>query len=98
MRTIMEGPDYLRFVLALAFVLALMGLLGYLAKRFGWGGIGKMMPGKRLAVLESRPLDGRHKLVLTKCDDREYLLLLSHDHGSVIADLSKKPDLHKDAA
>jgi flagellar protein FliO/FliZ len=81
----MDGPDYLRFVLALAFVLALMGILAHLIKRMGWGKIG--MPGKkekRLAVLELRALDSRHRLALVKCDAREYLLLLSPESQCVV--------------
>lgn len=87
----MDGPDYLRFVLALAFVLALMGLLAHLAKRMGWGkfAIGSA-PGSRLSLIETRHIDARHKLALVKCDGREFLLVLGPDHSRIVADLSKK--------
>lgn len=78
------GPhDYLKLVLALAFVLALMGVVAQLAKR---GGLGTAMAGrgKRLAVLEARQIDARHKLVLVKCDEREHLLVLSPDDTRII--------------
>src|SRR5690349_15594611 len=91
---IMEGPDYMRFVLALAFVLALMGILGHLAKRLGWGKLSMgTKNGQRLSLVETRHIDGRHKLALVKCDGREYLLVLGPDHSRVIDN-----NIAKDAA
>ena len=81
----MDGPDYMRFIFALAFVLALMGILGHLAKRLGWGRLAMGKKGsERLSLLETRHIDGRHKLALVKCDEREYLLVLGPDHSRVI--------------
>lgn len=87
----MEGPDYIRFILALAFVLALMGIIAHLLKRYGAGRFS--MPGKtdrRLTVLETRMVDSRHKLALVKCDDQEHLLLISPDNQCVIQSNIKK--------
>lgn len=88
----MEGPDYLRFVLALVFVLALMGILAQVVKRMGWGkfAIGMKNGRQRLSLLETRHIDGRHKLALVKCDEREYLLMLGPDHSRVIDQISKR--------
>lgn len=80
----------MRFVLALAFVLALMGLAAQLIKRMGWGKIGPLGgTGKRLSVIEVRQIDGRHKLALIKCDDREHLLVLGPE-GQTTVDLNIK--------
>ncbi|NBX66014.1 MAG: hypothetical protein EBQ96_03355 [Proteobacteria bacterium] len=80
----MGAHDYLRFILALLAVLALMGLLAFGLRRYGMGG--GALPGvkRRLNVLETRPLDHRHKLLLVKCDEREHLILLGPDCQTVI--------------
>lgn len=73
-----ELDVYFRFLLALAVVLALIGLLAWAARRFGLAGrlapgVGK---GRRLSVVEVAPLDARRKLVLLRRDGHEYLVLL----------------------
>lgn len=81
----MEGPDYLRFVLAFAFVLALMGVAAYIARRVGLGnGMAPLRRTRRLNVLEIRALDHRHKLVLVSVDNREHVLLLGPEGQSVV--------------
>lgn len=88
----MEGPDYLRFILAFAFVLTLMSVISYIVRRAGGGrfAIGKKAD-QRLSLIETRFIDGRHTLALVKCDNREYLLMLGPDHSRVIdADISKR--------
>ena len=79
----MDTIDYLRFLAALAFVLGLIALLAWAARRFR---LGHATPGtaRRLAVIETLPLDPRRKLVLARCDQREYLLLLGQDGNRLI--------------
>jgi len=76
--------QYVRFVLALLFVLGLIGLLAYLLRRFGIGGV-RVSPAfrgkarnseKRLAVVEVVTVDMRHRLVLLRRDNTEHLVLL----------------------
>jgi flagellar protein FliO/FliZ len=76
--------QYVRFLLALLFVLGLIGLLAYLLRRFGLGAV-RISPafrGKgrgaapRLAVVEVAVVDARHRLVLLRRDDTEHLVLL----------------------
>lgn len=74
-----EWTDYFRFVLALVFVLALIGGLSLLARRFGLtprvtGSGGRT--GRRLAIVEVAPVDAKHRLILVRRDDRESLILL----------------------
>ena len=73
-----ELPVYLNFVLALAFVLGLIGVAAWLARRFGLAGrlAHRAGPSHRLAVVEVMPLDTRRKLVLLRRDESEYLVLL----------------------
>ncbi|GAB5388203.1 MAG: hypothetical protein Alpg2KO_11710 [Alphaproteobacteria bacterium] len=81
----MDTPDYLRFVGALAFVLALIGLLGLALKAAAARGMMRGgQPGDRLSVSEIKPIDGRRRLVLVRRDDVEHLLLLSPDRETVV--------------
>ena len=64
----MEIDAYFRFALALVVVLALIGVLTAVARRFGFGyasakKIGKQ---KRLAIVEIMPVDAKRRLVLFK--------------------------------
>lgn len=74
----MDLDLYARFLLALVFVLALIGGLTWAARRFGLGG--KLIPNKdgarRLEVVEVVTLDARRKLVLLRRDRMEHLVLL----------------------
>ena len=73
----MEMSDYLRFVFALAFVIALIGALAFLAKRYGMGYRNTSITGKRrLSISEIMPLDAKRRLVLVKRDDKEHLLVI----------------------
>jgi flagellar protein FliO/FliZ len=78
-----DTVEYLRFVAALAFVLGLIVLLAWAARRFRFG---HASPGatRRLAVIETLPIDPRRKLVLARCDEGEYLLLLGQDGNRLI--------------
>jgi flagellar protein FliO/FliZ len=74
----MDLDVYFKFVLALVFVLGLIGALAWAARRFGLGG--KLTPNtgraRRLSVVEVMPLDARRKLVLLRLDTAEHLVLL----------------------
>lgn len=73
----MALDDYLRFFFALVFVLALISLLAWLARRFGYGGaFTRPRADRRLSVVESLSLDARHRLVLVRRDAVEHLILL----------------------
>jgi len=83
----MEYGDYLRFLLALVFVIGLIGLLALAARRMGFGYPTTAFKGgrkKRLSVVEITPLDGRRRLVLVRRDDTEHLLMLSPTRETVI--------------
>ena len=81
----MDIALYLKFLLALVFVLALIGLLAWAARRFGLGSrLAAAGTARRLAVVEVLPLDARHKLVLLRCDGREHLVLLGAGHDLLL--------------
>ena len=91
----MDLIDYGRFVAALLFVLGLIALTAWLARRFRVGPGGQAGAARRLAVLETLPLDARRKLVLIRRDATEHLLLLSPEGNRLleggIADQCKAP-------
>jgi len=74
----MDASTYLRFLVALLFVLALIVALAWAARRFGLGG--RIAPNaskrRRLSIVEVLPLDGRHRLVLLRRDRVEHLVVL----------------------
>ena len=82
----MEFDAYLRFAFALLFVLGLIGLCAWGARRFGMtpratGGSGRA---RRLAVLEVAAVDAKRRLVLVRRDDREHLILLGAHQDVVV--------------
>ncbi len=74
----MDIDVYLRFLLALVFVLALIGILAWAARRFGLGV--RTLPNRnrtrRLAIVEVAAVDSKRRLVLVRRDDKEHLVLL----------------------
>ena len=86
----MDLEGYIRFAVALVFVLGLIGLAALLAKRFGMtprvtkGDTRSAASGKRLSITEVAPVDGKRRLILVRRDDVEHLILLSHSTELVI--------------
>ncbi len=83
----MDATDYLRFALALVFVLGLIGILAALARRAGFGfPAAAIRPGgkRRISVVEATQLDGRRRLVLVRRDNVEHLILLSPTAETVV--------------
>jgi flagellar protein FliO/FliZ len=87
----MEPETYLRFALALVFVLALIALAAWLARRLGLAGALPVQRGRprRLALVEALALDGKHRLVLVRRDGVEHLLLLGAAAAVVV-----EPGIH----
>lgn len=74
----MDMSSYLRFLVALVFVLGLIALMTWLVRRFGPAGIALKATGRdrRVAIVEVTPIDARRRLVLVRRDGVEHLLLL----------------------
>lgn len=70
----------IKFALAFVLVLGLIALAAWALRRFGPGGLGvslgRSLRARRLTIVETLPLDPRHRLVLVRRDDREHLILL----------------------
>ena len=82
----MDLDGYLRFILALVFVLALIGLLSWAARRYGLGG--RLAPStrgtRRLSVVEVTTLDTKHRLVLVRGNEIEHLAMIGGPNDIVI--------------
>ena len=90
----MDIDVYSRFLLALVFILALIGGLAWLARRFGLGGklVTSQGANRRLSIVEVMTLDSRRKLVLLRRDSSEHLVLLGPTSDLLIdSDTAKLP-------
>lgn len=90
----MDMASYLRFLLALVFVLGLIALLVWAVRRFGPAGIALKASGRnrRLAIVEVTPIDARRRLVLVRRDGVEHLLLLGAGNDLLIESGLSAPD------
>lgn len=72
-----QSPSVLTTLLGLCFVLGLIMLCSYLAKKFIVPKINLSKNGKSadLELLEIKQIDIKNKLVLCRCKSKEYLLL-----------------------
>jgi len=94
----MDAMELIRAVLALVLVLGLIGGATWAARRFGpamWFGA-RAKTTRSLGVIESLPLDARHRLVLVRRGEQNHLLLIGPNHSIVVEDgipaLSAQPE------
>lgn len=82
----MEMETYLRFALALSFVLALIVAASWVMRRLGYGSAMPPRTGKarRLGVVEVAQIDVRRRLVLIRRDGVEHLVLLGINNDIVL--------------
>ncbi len=83
----MEFTGYIRFLLALVFVIGLIGVAAAMARRMGLGfpaAALKKSANRRLSVVEAAPLDGRRRMILIRRDDTEHLILLGPNSEVVV--------------
>ncbi len=75
----MDFVETIRAIAALGITLGLIGLAAYGARRWGPDWLTRIAPSrtdKRLAMVESLPLDASRRLVLVRLDGVEKLILL----------------------
>lgn len=95
----MDIDQYVRFVMALVTVLALIFVVLWLLKRVGMAGMaagGPKSRRRRLSVVEAVALDTRRRLVLVRRDGVEYLLLLGASGDLVVESGVKADDTTRD--
>ena len=76
-------------LLSLAFVIGLVFLVFWLMKFCESKGLNnpflrKMNISNRLSIIESKRIDNRNFLVLARCDDEEYLLLVGNGQNLLL--------------
>lgn len=91
----MELAEYGRFFLSLAFIIGLIFVCAWVAKKLG---LDKKLRGVtaatgRLQVADTLYLDPKRKLVLVRADAREYVILLHGDRATVVDKLDGKPNV-----
>jgi len=81
-----EFTTYFRFLVALVFVLALIGLLAWAARRFGFlrGAVRPRAGNRRIEVVEIAPVDSKRRLLLVRRDQTEHLVLLGATSDVVV--------------
>lgn len=91
----METTEILRFILALIFVVSLMGALWLILKRIGVNGGFTLQQGKkrRLRIVEILPIDARHKAILLRRDSTDHLVILG-PNGETVIEQSIPVDTH----
>ena len=92
----MDVLDWLRAIVALVVTLALIGLAGLAARRFGMlqGGLPGQAP-RRMRVVERLALDPRRSMVIVRVDAEEHVMLLSPFGELSLARQPAPPDAPK---
>ena len=83
----MDLSSFTRTIAALAFVLALIGLCTWAARRFGLMAritVDRKNKARRLHMVDVLNIDARRRLVLLRRDDVEHLVLFNADKDTVI--------------
>ena len=78
-------PDIVRLIMAMAFVLSLMGLLAFALKKLGLAGAMPVNTNKkRLKLIEVLHLGNRHKAALIQRDGTQHLVILGPNGETVV--------------
>lgn len=82
----MDAEIFVRFVVALGVVLALIAASGWLGRRYMGAGRIPGLRGKqrRLALVETLQIDGRTRLVLVRRDAAEHLIMVGGTGALVV--------------
>lgn len=86
----MDPAQTFKMLLALVFVVALMGALTLILKKLGVQGQALSTGKKRLKIIEILPLDARRRLALVQRDDVQHLVILGAS-GETVLETNIKP-------
>jgi flagellar protein FliO/FliZ len=73
-----------RYIAALLLVLALIGVAGLAARKWGVPGVTKSVADKRLAIVETLMIGPRQKLFIIRRDNVEHLVFSSPDGACLV--------------
>jgi flagellar protein FliO/FliZ len=85
----MDMADAIRYLGALALVLALVGAAGLALRRYGLPAIG-MGGGRRLQIVESLMLGKNHRMLIVRCDGIEHVLMTAPQGSTLVASAPAK--------
>lgn len=90
----MELSEIFRFVASLVFIVGLIGMCAYVAKRMGLatGNIAATGAQKRLSIVEVKVVDAKHRLILIRRDNREHLVLMGGEQDLLIESGIEAPE------
>lgn len=92
----MDLLTYSKFVFALLFVIGLIALLAYGARKLGLVPKVTLKSGKskdrRLNIVEILPVDAKRRLLLIRRDDTEHLIMIGSERDLVIEQNITKKD------
>lgn len=81
----MTSADYLKFIAAFFFVMALMGGLAFILRKINSGlSVQTGLKNRRLKVVETLSLDPRRRAVILRCDQKDHLVILGPNSETVI--------------
>ena len=92
----MEMLDALRYLGALALVLALIGAAGIFMRRYGVPGIAGTA--RRLAVVDTLMLGRNHRAFILRCDGTEHVVVTTPQGATVVSSAPIKPHAERAAA
>ena len=89
----LDPESLLKFAAALAFVVALIAAVAWVAKRFvpGAGAMASAGRKRRLQTVEILPLDSKTRAVLLRRDDTEHLVVIGPDSLAVVETIRPNP-------
>lgn len=78
--------DLVRVLLSFLLVVGLVGIFALGLRKFSGSGawMAKMREGARIQVVEQTAIDGRRRIVLFKCDAKEYIAIVSPESHTLI--------------
>ena len=92
----MDWNQYIQIGIALALVLAMMGLLSIVLKKINFAQSGLANKNARIKIIEQRMIDSKHKAAIIRCDDKDHLVILGQNGDTVIkADMDIPPEKSK---
>lgn len=86
----MDTVSLLRFFLAFAFVMTMMGGLALVLKYISQNRGLKRNTDKRINLVETMTLDAKRRAVILECDGKEHLVILGLSGETVVDTLSTK--------
>lgn len=97
----MDFEQYVRFLIALAVVLALILVVMWGLRKLGAMGMIQTAGGsrrRRLSIVEVIGLDSRRRLVLVRRDDVEHLLVIGANGGDLVVESGIRSPLGEEGA